>query len=156
MVVQVGRLVFLCLFLFKLFLEILIPTQSASFSLHPFSSPVPVSTSLIPVYLTLGHVIFLFRTIIHPWPFSIKATLFLYYSSVLISTKIIYHLLPLRSPLFWPRRLMKLKDQDCPWAQHISWSLVLPPGQNHGTSASPLEALAMSQIPYQIPTWTGS
>ena len=27
MVVQVGRLVFLCLFLFKLFLEILIPTQ---------------------------------------------------------------------------------------------------------------------------------
>ena len=31
-----------------------------------FSLPVPVSTSLIPVYSTLSHVIFLFQTIVHP------------------------------------------------------------------------------------------
>ena len=38
------------------------------FSSHPHFSPVPVSTSLtptIPVYLTLGHVTFPVRTIIH-------------------------------------------------------------------------------------------
>ena len=126
------------------------------FSLHPLSLPVPVSTSLIPVYLTLGHVIFLFWTIIHLWPSSIKATLFLYYTSALISTKIINHLLPLRSPLLWPRGLTKLKDRDCPWVQHISWSLVLLPGRNHGMFTSPSEALATSWILYQIPVWISS
>ena len=130
--------------------------SSTSFSLHPFSLPIPVSTSLIPVYSTLSHVIFLFWIIVHPWPSSIKATLFLYYTSVLISTKIIDHLLPLRSPLFWPQGLMKLKDRDCPRAQHISWSLVLPPGQNHRTFTFPSEALATSRIPYQIPVWISS
>ena len=38
------------------------------FSSHPHSSPIPVSTSLIPtipIYLTLGHVIFPVWTIIH-------------------------------------------------------------------------------------------
>ena len=62
------------------------------FSSHPLSSPVPVSTSLtptIPVYLTLGHVIFCFRLLFIHDPSSIKAALFLYYTSVLILTKIL-------------------------------------------------------------------
>ena len=57
--------------------------SSVSFSLHPFSSPVPVSTSLIPnvpVYLTLGHVIFRFKLLFICNPSSIKAALFLYYT----------------------------------------------------------------------------
>ena len=60
-----------------------------------FPSPVPVSISLtlsIPIYLTLGHVTFLVQIITHHS--FLKATTFLYYTSVLISTKII----PIISP----------------------------------------------------------
>ena len=42
------------------------------------------------------------------------------------------------------RGLSKLKDWDYLWVQHISWSLVLPPSWNHGTSTSPSGAPATS------------
>ena len=70
-------------------------------------------------------------------PSSIKAALLLYYTSVLISTKIMTFFSLWDPDWTWPRGLTKLKDQDYLQAQHISWSLVLPPGQNHGTFASP-------------------
>ena len=49
------------------------------------------------------------------------------------------------------RGLTKLKDQDYLWAQHISWSLVLPPGQNNGTFISPSGAPATSWFCIRFP-----
>ena len=82
---------------------------------------------------------------------SIKAAPLLYYTSVLILTKITT-ILFFQDP-YWTqlRGLMKLKDWDYLQAQRISWSLVLPPGWNHRTLTSPPEAPATSQIPYWIP-----
>ena len=70
---------------------------------------------------------------------SIKAAPLLYYTSVLILTKITI-LFSLWEP-YWalPRGLMKLKDRDYLRAQHISWSLVLLPSRNYRTFASPSE-----------------
>ena len=77
---------------------------------------------------------------------SIKAAPFLYYTSVLISTKITT-VLSLWDPYWtWLRGLTKLKDGDYLQAQHTSWSLVLLYGWNHGTFASPLEAPATFQF----------
>ena len=75
---------------------------------------------------------------------SIKAAPFLYYTSVLISTKITT-VFSLWDP-YWtqPRGLTKLKDWDYLQVQHTSWSLVLPYSRNHGMFTSPLEAPATS------------
>ena len=71
-------------------------------------------------------------------PSSIKAALLLYYTSVLILTKITT-ISSLWDPhCTWPKGLMKLKDWDCLWAQHTSWSLVLPPSRSHGNVHIPL------------------
>ena len=51
-----------------------------------FQPPRPLSS---PLYSTLGHVTFQFRLLVIRDPSSIKAAPFLYYTSVLISTKII-------------------------------------------------------------------
>ena len=89
---------------------------------------------------------FWFRLLfIHDLP-SIKAAPFLYYTSVLISTKITTVLSLWDSYWTRPRGLMKLKDWDYLQAQHTSWSLVLPYGRNHGTFTSPSEAPATSQF----------
>ena len=51
-------------------LEGLFPITSFHFICYPFFSPIPISTPLtltIPVCLTLGHIILLVQTIIHPW-----------------------------------------------------------------------------------------
>ena len=77
---------------------------------------------------------------------SIKVAPLLYYTSVLISTKITT-IFSLWDPHYTQLRgLTKLKDQDCLRAQHTSWSLVLLPGQIHRTFAFPSEALATSWI----------
>ena len=66
-----------------------------------FLSPIPVSLSLtliVPVSLTLGHVTLLFGLLLICRLLYIRAALFLYYTSVLILTKIIpiwTHLNPL-------------------------------------------------------------
>ena len=129
--------------------SILIFSTSPFLFQHPWPSP-----SLF--YLTLGHVIFQFRLLFICGLPSIKATPFLYYTSVLISTKITT-IFSLWDPhCTRPRGLTKLKDWDCLQAQHTSWSLVLLPSRSHGTFASPSEALAMSWIPHQLPVWISS
>ena len=82
---------------------------------------------------------------IHGLP-SIKAIPFLSYTSVLISTKITTALSLWDPSKHQLKGLNKLKDWDYLWVQHISWSLVLLSGQNHGTFTSPSEVPATSQF----------
>ena len=104
----------------------------------------------LPMCLSLDVCVWVRNSSLHNKNFAFspqqKAAPLLYYTSVLISTKITT-IFSLWDPYWtWLRCLTKLKDQDCLWAQHISWSLVLPPSWNHGMFASPLGAPATSQF----------
>ena len=115
---------------------ILTPSSHPSLFQHPWPSPSPFTWPWVMWSFWFG------LSFIHGLP-SIKAAPFLYYTLVLISTKITA--LSLWDPSkHQPKGLKKLKDWDYLWAQHISWSLVLLSGQNHGMFASPSEVPATS------------
>ena len=91
-----------------------------------FNNPDPISTQpWVMWYFRSGQLF------IHD-PCSIKVAPLLYYTPVLILTKVITILSLWDLYNTWLKGLMKLKDWDYLQVQHISWSLVLPPGQNHG------------------------
>ena len=118
---------------------ILTPSSHLSLFQHPWPSPSPFTWPWVMWSFWFGLLF------IRGLP-SIKAIPFLSYTSVLISTKITTALSLWDPSKHQLKGLKKLKDWDYLWVQHISWSLVLLSGQNHGTFTSPSEVPATSQF----------